>query len=71
VRHFRRWRQIDEAHVAAKPSLRAALTATVKSLREDGGTYAAIAAQLNASGDLTPNGRTWTADNVRKLLMAR
>lgn len=71
VRHFRRWRQIDEAHIAAKPELRAALIETAKSLREDGATYVAIAAQLNASGDLTPNGKDWTADNVRKLLALR
>lgn len=71
VQHFRSWRQLDEAHVAAKPALRAALIETARSLRDDGGTYAAIAAQLNANGDLTPNGRDWTADNVRKLLAGR
>lgn len=71
VRHFRSWRQLDEAHVAAKPALRAALVETATSLRDEGGTYAAIAAQLNAGGDLTPNGRKWTADNVRKLLTLR
>lgn len=71
VRHFRGWRQLDEVHIAAKPALRAALVGTASALRDDGATYAAIAVQLNASGDLTPNGRKWTADNVRKLLAGR
>ena len=71
MQHFRSWRQLDEAHAAARPAVRAALAGTARSLRDDGSTYAAIAAQLNASGDLTPNGRKWTADNVRKLLAAR
>ena len=71
VQHFRSWRQLDQAHAAARPAVRAALAGTARSLRDDGSTYAAIAAQLNASGDLTPNGRKWTADNVRKLLAAR
>lgn len=70
VQHFRGWRQLDEAHVAAKPEMRAALVEAATALRDEGGTYAAVAAQLNANGDLTPSGRKWTADNVRKLLAA-
>ena len=37
-------------------------------LKAQGGTYAAIAAALNASGTAKVTGKAWAADHVRKLL---
>lgn len=71
VGHFRNWREIDAAHIAAKPELRAALIAAASAMHDDGRPYAAIASELNAAGNLTLTGRKWTADNVRKLLAQR
>lgn len=68
VQHFRSWRQIDEAHAALKPEARVALQTKIADLKAQGDTYAAIAADLNASGTATVTGKAWTADNVRKLL---
>ncbi len=68
VRHFRGWRAAEAAHAADKPGRRAASAAAAWALREKGKTHADIAGELNARGDMTPTGRAWTAENVRKLL---
>lgn len=66
IRHFRIWRDTDRDYARNKDGRKAALLDAIASLRAQGLTYAAIAAELAATGAKTPNGKAWTAENVRK-----
>lgn len=68
VEHFRAWREVEIAHQMSKDELKDATLSTVTDLRTDGASYASIAGHLNDMGMKTVNGRTWTADNVRKFM---
>jgi hypothetical protein len=68
ISHFRAWREIDDAHNAMKPQLKAALTETLSKLKAGGASFANIAENLNSNGVTTMNGKPWTGENVRKLL---
>ena len=66
--HFRSWQDIAAAHTALKPGVKAALSKRLLDMKEGGASYAEIARVLNAEGVTTPNGKSWQADNLRKLL---
>lgn len=68
VDHFRAWREVDQAHQLAKDEIKETAMFTMAELKAEGASYAAIAARLNSWGQKTVNGRTWTADNVRKFM---
>lgn len=68
VAHFRAWRQLERLHSAGKEGRKAELIEVIVALRDQGMSYAAIAAALNEDGRSTANGKSWTADNVRKLV---
>ena len=68
VQHFRTWREIEYAHVSGKTDRKAELAETIKDLATDHETNASMAQALNAAGLFTPNGKRWTADNLRKFM---
>lgn len=68
VDHFRQWREIEYVRQSEKVDLKQAALATMTELKADGASFAAIAIRLNDMGVTTLNGRTWTADNVRKFM---
>ena len=70
VQHFRGWREIERAHAETKPQRRAALADAIERLGGEHATHAALAEALNADGQFTPNGKMWTADNLRKFIKA-
>lgn len=66
--HFRQWRAKQKAWMASKPQRQARALARASEFRRQGMTLAAIAQALNAEGNLSPTGRKWTAENIRKML---
>ena len=66
--HFRRWREIWDAFRASRPERKAAIAEAIGALAIEGGAYAEIAKQLNASDIKTLNGKPWTKETVRKFL---
>ena len=67
---FRRWREIERAHAETKPQRKAALADAIDRLASEHATHAALAEALNADRLFTPNGKPWTADNLRKFIKA-
>lgn len=67
IAHFQAWQQVERIHAQGKPDRRATMIEAIRQLRDDGLSFVAIAAELNAAGLTTPNGRLWRADNVRKI----
>jgi hypothetical protein len=70
VQHFRYWRQLEQAHAESKPQRKAALADAIDRLGNQHATHAALAEALNAGELFTPNGKPWTADNLRKFIKA-
>ena len=70
VKHFRTWRQIERVHAETKPQRKAALAAAIDRLASEHATHASLAEALNADELFTPNGKPWTADNLRKFMKA-
>lgn len=68
VEHFERWRARDKLWRADKPAREAAARQEALGLKDQGLTWPAIAAHLNHHGLSSATGRSWTADNLRKLL---
>lgn len=68
IAHFRSWRRLERLHADGKIDRIAALRSAIADLREEGLSFAAIAAELNAAGIMTATGKAWTGDNVRKLV---
>jgi hypothetical protein len=68
VEHFRAWREIEYAHASSKPQRKAAIAKAISELQSSNSTLAELAIALNAEGVLTPSGRQWTEDNLRKFL---
>lgn len=71
IAHFRTWREFDQAHQFAKIALKQKALTAAENLKAEGVSNAGIAAELNASGIKTANGRKWTPDNVRKFLASK
>lgn len=67
-RHFADWRQRQEEWSDTKSDRRDRALSRALELRADLHPYPWIAATLNNEGILSPTGRTWTGDNVRKLI---
>jgi len=68
IQHFRTWRKIEDTHVSGKGDRKAALAEAIQDLVTDNETNSSLAQALNASGQFTPNGKPWTADNLRKFI---
>lgn len=68
VDHFRTWREVDQAYQVAKEGQKDAALSVMTGLKTEGTSYAVIAIHMNQLGMKTVNGRTWTADNVRKFM---
>ena len=68
VHHFRTWREIEYSHAAAKSDRKADLADAIDQLSEEHMTNHSLAKALNESGQSTPTGKLWTADNLRKFL---
>jgi hypothetical protein len=70
VQHFRTWREIERNHAETKPQRKAAIADAINRLGNEHTTHAALAEALKAEGLSTPNGKPWTADNLRKFIKA-
>ncbi len=71
IEHFGRWRAVRAAFTEGKPAQEALVRQVVEDLRRAGGARASsavLARALNARGIATPNGRRWTAANLRQFL---
>ena len=68
IAHFRSWRALDAAATADKPGCKAALIEHIEQHGIENATWPETAAWLNAEGYRTLNGKTWTGENVRKVL---
>ena len=66
IAHFRTWRRLQDAYSSAKDKRREAVAEVIGDLRAEGMTYAKIARELNGAEMMTPNGKPWTGENVRK-----
>ena len=66
--HFRTWKQLSGEWQAAKDQRTYKVAAEVYKLRQEGKSYADIAARLSALGLVSPTGRRLTPENCRKLL---
>lgn len=66
--HFARWRERQREWTDTKPARAAEARTRALALRGNGLKNPAIADQLNAERLLSPTGKPWTADGVRKFL---
>jgi hypothetical protein len=66
IEHFRGWRALDNERKARKAEQTRSLNAEIHRMREMGASWKEVAADLNAQGFATLNGKPWTQDNVRK-----
>lgn len=71
VTHFSDWRAHHEAWMARKTERVADALAHALAMRAEGANNPAIAASLNVRGLVSPTGKAWSADNVRKFLKDR
>lgn len=71
ITNFEYWRGIRRSFTEGKPAHESLVQQTVEDLKEKGGGRASsevLARALNAQGLSTPNGRPWTAANLRQFL---
>lgn len=71
IGNFEYWRNVRKAFTDGKPAHESLVEQTVAELKRTGGGKASskvLAQALNAQGLLTPNGRPWTAANLRQFL---
>jgi hypothetical protein len=70
VEHFRTWREVEGAHAASKADRKAELAHAIVERQEEHLSLAELARALNADGLVTPTGKPWSPDNLRKFLRA-
>jgi hypothetical protein len=68
VEHFRTWREVDGAHAAGKAEREAELAEIIAGRQDEQTSLKELAQTLNGDGLVTPTGKLWTADNLRKFL---
>lgn len=71
VGHFRAWREIEYAHIGAKADREKAAQDAINALQGENVSVRKMADELNESGVMTPTGKRWSEDNLRKFLKSR
>ncbi len=68
--HFQQWRQAQWNWSDSKADRKAQALKRAWELQEEGLSYSRAAERLNAEGILSPTGKQWTKDGLRKFVQS-